>query len=315
MSIQLIAPEKESLPKRTPNLMPFSIKYTGTAPVSTYFRPKPPPTRADPPTDIAGGSQEGTSQLSTITDTTNPVESNTNPVTTLDAISKEEPLVAAFRGRTVRGTRIPVPDGYTGVVLIGTDANKTKQRSPSPPPLGRRLSRRSGRVIHVDEDDEPQDVDMDDVDEGADADGHEEEGEAPTRTLTLASVFSSFMVWNPDIPVDEGRDEYIRSLNEWTKLSAMVSHTIMFPVRCSAEPKDPVHPLDTPQRGLSVTTATSLTPTYIPVAVHTIYCPSPNVCGHVYASSYLTGDIPNNVKSSANYNIYLLNYWLIRERS
>jgi len=231
MSIQLIAPEKGSLPERTPNLMPFNIKYTGTAPVSTYFRPKPPPAQAAPPTDVAGGSQEGTSQLSTITDTTNPAESNTNLETMPDAMSKEQPLVAAFRGRTIRGTRVSVPDGYIGVVLVGTDVNKTNQRSSSPPPLGRRPSRRSGRVVHVDEDDEPRDVDMDDVGEGADADGQEEEGDTPTRTLTLASVFSSFMVWNPDIPVDEGRDEYVRSLNEWTKLSAMVSHAIVFLIR------------------------------------------------------------------------------------
>ena len=67
---------------------------------------------------------------------------------------------------------------------------------------------------------------MDGTGEDVDADGQGEEEEAPTRTLTLASTFSSFVVWNPDIPVDEGRDEYIRSLNEWIKLSAMVSHAI-----------------------------------------------------------------------------------------
>lgn len=218
MSIQLSAPEKGSLPECTPNLMPFNIKYTGTAPVSTYFRPKPPPAQTDPPSTKADGSHEGTSQLSTITDAT-------DPVATHDATPKEEPLVAAFRGRTLRGTKISVPDGYSGVVLAGTDANKTKQRTPSPPPSGRRPSRRSRRVIHVDEEDESRDVDMDDVGESADVDVQEGE-EAPTRTLTLASVFSSFVVWNPDIPVDEGRDEYVRSLNEWTKLSAMVSNAI-----------------------------------------------------------------------------------------
>ena len=201
---------------------------------------------------MTGGDQGGTSQLSTITDDTNPTELNTNSVATLGAIPKEEPAVAAFRGRTIRGTRISVPDGYTGVVLVGADANKTKQPSSSPPPLGRRSSRRSRRVIHVDEDDEPQDVDMDDAGEGVDVDGQGEEEEAPTRTLNLASVFSSFMVWNPDIPVDESRDEYIRSLNEWTKLSAMVGHAIKSPVCCLTEPDHHPRHLDTPQRGLSV---------------------------------------------------------------
>jgi len=231
MSIQLVAPEKSSLPEHPLNLMPFNIKYTGTAPVSTYFRPKPPPVQGDSATNVASGSQEATSQLSTATDATNTAESIPIPVATLDATPKEDPLVAAFRGRTIRGTRIRVPDGYTGVVLVGADANKTKQASPPPPPPGNRASRRSGRVINVDEDNELQDVDMDDDGEGAGADEQGEE-EAPTRTLKLASTFSSFAVWNPDIPVDEGRDEYIRSLNEWIKLSAMVSHAIKSPI-CS----------------------------------------------------------------------------------
>lgn len=222
MSIQLVAPEKGSLPERSLNLMPFNIKYTGTAPVSTYFRPKLPPSQADPTTDVAGGSQEGTSQLSTVTDTTNPAESSTSPVVRLDATPKEDPLVATFRGRTIRGTRMPIPGGYTGVVLVGADANKTKPASPSPPPSGRRSSRRSGRVIHIDEDDEQQDADMDDADDQGEGE------ETPTRTLTLAASFSSFVVWNPDIPVDEGRDEYVRSLNEWVKLSVMVGHTDSF---------------------------------------------------------------------------------------
>ncbi|KAF9785047.1 ribonuclease H2, subunit C [Thelephora terrestris] len=220
MSIQLIVPEKGSLPERSLNLMPFNIRYTGTAPVSTYFRPKQLPVQGDPPTDAAAGSQEGTSQLSTATDTPNLAEPSKDPVTAADVTSKEESLIAAFRGRTIRGTRVSVPHGYTGVVLIGADANKTKHSSP--PPSGRRPSRRSGRVIHVDEDDGPQDVDMNEASEGTDADG--EEGEEPTRTLTLASVFNSFTVWNPDIPVDVGRDEYARSLTEWTKLSAMIHH-------------------------------------------------------------------------------------------
>ena len=229
MSIQLVVPDNRSLPERAPNLMPFNVKYTGTAPVSTYFRPKPPPgVRRDPSIEVAGGTQEGVSQLSTATDTDNLAESSTSPGTTLDSALKEEPLVATFRGRAVRGTRIAVPHGYTGVVLVGADAGKTRPPSPT---LGRRPSKRPGRVIHVDMDDEPQDVNMYDVGEGTDADDLEEEEEAPTRTLTLISLFSSFVAWNPDIPVDEGRDEYVRSLNEWTRLSSMVGHAAILPGR------------------------------------------------------------------------------------
>lgn len=39
----------------------------------------------------------------------------------------------------------------------------------------------------------------------------------PVRTLQATGTFSSFVLWNLDIPMDESRDEYLRSLTEWTK--------------------------------------------------------------------------------------------------
>ena len=42
------------------------------------------------------------------------------------------------------------------------------------------------------------------------------------RQLIPTPTFSSFTIWSPDIPVDEGKDEYIRCLVEWTKLAAEV---------------------------------------------------------------------------------------------
>jgi len=44
-----------------------------------------------------------------------------------------------------------------------------------------------------------------------------------TRTLQPTSRFSSFMLWHPDIPVDEGRDEYYGALNEWVAIAHAVS--------------------------------------------------------------------------------------------
>ena len=49
------------------------------------------------------------------------------------------------------------------------------------------------------------------------------EDEVHVRTLKPTSTFSSFVLWNADRPVDENKDEYLRSLTEWTKLSAVVS--------------------------------------------------------------------------------------------
>ncbi|KAF9644642.1 hypothetical protein BDM02DRAFT_3272267 [Thelephora ganbajun] len=202
MSIQLVVPGKGSLPARTPNLMPFDIKYTGTAPASVYFRPKPPPVQADFPTNVADGGQEGTSQLST-TRRHRSRGKCVNLMASLDAVVKEEPLVAAFRGRTIRGTRISVLDGYTGVVLIGADANKAKQPSSSLPSLDRQPSTRSGYVTHVDKDDEPQDIDMDDTGEGANAMTGRGGGGTQSYANFGFCVFS-FHGLDPDIPGSRG---------------------------------------------------------------------------------------------------------------
>ncbi|KAH9971005.1 hypothetical protein BGW80DRAFT_1325058, partial [Lactifluus volemus] len=34
--------------------------------------------------------------------------------------------------------------------------------------------------------------------------------------------FDSFVLWHPDNPVDEGKDEYLRSLSEWVNIAAEV---------------------------------------------------------------------------------------------
>ena len=47
--------------------------------------------------------------------------------------------------------------------------------------------------------------------------------EVPTHVLEPVLTFSSFVLWNPDIPANNGCDEYVRSLGEWTKLAAEVS--------------------------------------------------------------------------------------------
>jgi hypothetical protein len=63
-----------------PSLLPFHIAYSGPAPVSTYFLPRPAP--VDP-----------------------------------HAPSTEPLLLSTFRGRQVVGQHLRVPDGYSGVIL------------------------------------------------------------------------------------------------------------------------------------------------------------------------------------------------------
>jgi hypothetical protein len=63
---------------------------------------------------------------------------------------------------------------------------------------------------------------METADEDDAVDADHDDSCVEIRRLTPVSRFSSLTVWSPDIPVDEGKDEYLRSLTEWTKLAAEI---------------------------------------------------------------------------------------------
>ncbi len=46
---------------------------------------------------------------------------------------------------------------------------------------------------------------------------------SPEMQLRPTGKFNSIVVWHPDAPVDSGKDEYIRAIDEWTRLSRIVS--------------------------------------------------------------------------------------------
>jgi hypothetical protein len=43
-----------------------------------------------------------------------------------------------------------------------------------------------------------------------------------SRTLLPTASFSSLTIWNPDGPLDEGKDEYCRTLGEWMSLNSVL---------------------------------------------------------------------------------------------
>ena len=65
------------------------------------------------------------------------------------------------------------------------------------------------------------DVDMDFA-EGT----SQERQSGPIRTLNPMASFSSFVLRNPDLPVDKANNQYLRSLNEWTRLAAEASQSV-----------------------------------------------------------------------------------------
>lgn len=151
---------------------------------------------------------------------------------------------AAFRGRIVRGLEVSLPPGYGGVVLRSDRSNLEKDASFSQASTTRkkrglgkametkkgRFTRRSSKMMDVDEaedDDQRKDLVPDDEDySNLLASSHVDA--TNVKTLKPSATFSSFVVWNPDIPVDEGSDEYILSLTEWMSVSAEVRQKYRF---------------------------------------------------------------------------------------
>ena len=121
-------------------------------------------------------------------------------------------FVSSFRGRTVHGVEVALPNGYVGLVLRGDAHGKAHQTTASnskrQPTRLRQLRRKSDVVedVHY----------LDDPDKVSPEDGR------PVRVLKPAARFDSFVLWHPDIPVDEGKDEYLRSLSEWVNIAAEV---------------------------------------------------------------------------------------------
>ena len=223
--------------------MPFHLNYSGIAPISTYFRVKPASLRDDSGQNTAQHSTETDSEtnkigLETVTTTATPARVDgsdagaamdvNQPVNKNAArLPKKSSLgarfVAAFRGRTVYGATVDLPEGYGGIVLRAegdqrgkgktADGSKNQGSKSKQGRLGRKPSR-----IDVDEDVE--------MDEGEGLLQQEDEDSGPVRTLNPIGTFSSFVLWNPDLPVDEVKDEYLRSLNEWIRLAAEVSLSV-----------------------------------------------------------------------------------------
>lgn len=207
--LQLSSVALESLKPCSPNLMPFHVGYTGQAPVSTYFL-------VSPAKDKVGVPES--QQLSV------GVPAEAEATETPNDASKDSPNVnktrfsASFRGRELRGLTVDLPEGYVGLVLkndnIGTKKSlkeKIKGVFKRKEHNGRATRRATRQTTQVDDESDEEEIDGD------------MEVEAPAQNLTPQSHFSSFVVWNPDIPIDEGQDEYLRSLTEWIRLADVVS--------------------------------------------------------------------------------------------
>jgi Ribonuclease H2 non-catalytic subunit (Ylr154p-like) len=213
--------------------MPFHINHTGPAPVSTYFRIRPVPlapassethlasaaTLEESESQLPNANAAGTAEASledkengpvAITPVTITATAPTSwvlrpsPIQRLSESAKR--FISSFRGRTVHGVDVALPKGYTGIILRGDADGDERQMARC------KTKRWPTRQVRG----KPVGGDLDD------SSGTLSEEDRPMRTLKPAARFDSFVLWHPDNPVDEGKDEYLRSLSEWVNIAAEV---------------------------------------------------------------------------------------------
>lgn len=220
-TIEITSPRK-TIPSCTPNLMPFHIQYTGPAPVSTFFQVK----------DVDSFAGRSSAQAPSAS-----LEQHEDDAKTIKRGGIRERFKAAFRGRVVCGLKVELPEGFSGIVLkADSDANERSAKvvysKKANADIGRRRSKRGSAKdlkdpIDIDE------LDNDATDEsplykdGEDSDLLGDEV-FDRRALEPISTFNSLVVWHPDISVDEGKDEYIRAMTEWTGIAAEVGDSYLF---------------------------------------------------------------------------------------
>jgi len=127
------------------------------------------------------------------------------PIERLSGSAKR--FISSFRGRTVHGVETPLPKGYSGIVLRGDAEGRTQTTTG-------KAKRQPARKLRSQL---PEEIPEDDM-----AGILLPEEERPVRVLKPSARFDSFVLWHPDIPVDEEMDEYLRSLSEWVNISSEV---------------------------------------------------------------------------------------------
>ena len=223
-------------PVHVPHLMPFShtVLWSSTC---VYLRIQPAPLLEShpcfPPSAVAETHLASTStavesteenekapavtvvtataeiKMETDSDTKQPSSKppRPGPIERLSGSAKR--FISSFRGRTVHGVEVPLPKGYSGLVLRGDAEGRTQTTTSS------KAKRRPGRILRRQA---PEGVPEDDDMEGI----LPPEEDRPVKVLKPSARFDSFVLWHPDLPVDEEMDEYLRSLSEWVNTASEV---------------------------------------------------------------------------------------------
>lgn len=197
----------KDVPKVRAHIMPFSIDYNGPAPVHTYF--------------VLHPAQNCDAHVTTDCPHIFDEEINTA-------------AVSSFRGRNIHGVRQTLPFGYElGFFRMSQEVKQTasypSQRSTMTSPMSQRTPKQA-KKISLDDDDEDKLTENEYTcehyqaslpSESLSPNNIEDEGSEPALVHCLNPVYhagTSFWVWGPDGPVDQGGDPYMRTWNEWIQV-------------------------------------------------------------------------------------------------
>ena len=186
----------------TPHLMPFSIAYSGPAPVDTYFIMRP--------TETPNRRYE-----------TLPTEDD------IHAELSEESS-ASFRGRYIHGRLMRLPDNYKisfcHLCNHSFDSGSAEKLSSIKKPVVRAPVR--GSRFSLDEED-VEDEGTDILPQYIKGSTNTKDGPIMSREFVLSPIYpaeSFFWIWNPDGPIDVGGDPFIQTCHNWLlKLAPAVS--------------------------------------------------------------------------------------------
>ncbi|KAK2806178.1 hypothetical protein FQN50_005901 [Emmonsiellopsis sp. PD_5] len=125
----------------------------------------------------------------------------------------KDTATAYFRGRKLRGRRVPIPDGYHGVLATPTD--RTLETQTSKP----QNDGYNGDHSHEDED--------------------EEDRELPTTVLETQGTFSEFVVWDHE-KAPAADDRFVKGVSEWIRFAEAMhltpSESLTDPSKVSGKP-------------------------------------------------------------------------------
>ncbi|KAF3935765.1 hypothetical protein ABW19_dt0210381 [Dactylella cylindrospora] len=140
------------------NVLPCRIKYTGPASSSRYLW--------------------------------NPITTSDSSTET-DAPAKPEQHIAYFRGRKLAGTKLVLPEGYSGHII-------------TTPSAGLPTSNQKRELLYQDDD---QEIDLEEIE---------------TSEWVAESPFSEIMVWGHEVVVDDAQDGIVKGVGEWITMAGAI---------------------------------------------------------------------------------------------